>query len=435
MRKRVDIIEHMFAIELDEELSESDRQVLPPGLEEMPMGPFLFAIIDSADRTRLDGHDLVRLMRARERMTAHLQAGALADIAEVSRSARGGPGSPVARVEEVWEFASMEIAAALHLTRRSADNRLDLALRLTERLPDVLEALARGDIDLPRARVIVEATDHLDNDTVRDVAARILPEAPDLTTGQLRARLQKLCIDADPARAKQRYQEAVDCRSVETTMNSSGTSNLLGYDLPTDRVAEAASLIHATALSLKRKGGTRTIDQLRADVFLDLLTGRGLPAIGGRGSADIRVELTTLAELDDRSGEIPGLGPVIADVARQVIDNGDREWRYTVTENGDIRHAGITRRRPDAGQRRRIEARSRVCVAPGCRMPAADCDIDHTVARSNGGPTTDCNLAPLCRYHHRAKHQAPWRLTRRPDGSYHWVSPMGHCYITNGQSP
>ena len=68
-------------------------------------------------------------------------------------------------------------------------------------------------------------------------------------------------------------------------------------------------------------------------------------------------------------------------------------------------------------------------------MPAADCDLDHTVARSQGGPTTTDNLAPLCRHHHRLKDFANWRYVPRSNGDYLWFSPFGHTYTTSGQSP
>jgi Domain of unknown function (DUF222) len=44
-----------------------------------------------------------------------------------------------------------------------------------------------------------------------------------------------------------------------------------------------------------------------------------------------------------------------------------------------------------------IRARSGTCTAPGCRRPAARCDVDHTRPWDQGGPTCECNLAPLCK--------------------------------------
>ena len=38
----------------------------------------------------------------------------------------------------------------------------------------------------------------------------------------------------------------------------------------------------------------------------------------------------------------------------------------------------------------------RPCTAPGCRRPAARCDLDHTTAWDQGGITCECGLAPPC---------------------------------------
>jgi hypothetical protein len=69
------------------------------------------------------------------------------------------------------------------------------------------------------------------------------------------------------------------------------------------------------------------------------------------------------------------------------------------------------------------------------RQVLPDCDLDHRVAVADGGPTTSDNLAPLCRHHHRTKHQASWKSTLQPNGDHTWLSRLGHTYTTNGQSP
>jgi hypothetical protein len=53
------------------------------------------------------------------------------------------------------EFAAFEISSAAVWTRQAAATQLDLALSIVRRVPEVYAALARGDIDLPKARVIV----------------------------------------------------------------------------------------------------------------------------------------------------------------------------------------------------------------------------------------------------------------------------------------
>jgi hypothetical protein len=66
------------------------------------------------------------------------------------------------------------------------------------------------------------------------------------------------------------------------------------------------------------------------------------------------------------------------------------------------------------------------CVFPGCRVPAAECDIHHIIPRSQGGPTALPNLAPACPFHHlTAIHRWGWTLHLNADGTTTATSPHG----------
>ena len=45
-----------------------------------------------------------------------------------------------------------------------------------------------------------------------------------------------------------------------------------------------------------------------------------------------------------------------------------------------------------------------------------------------GGRTCECNLAPLCRRHHRAKQAQGWRLDQPEPGVLVWTLPHGRSY-------
>jgi hypothetical protein len=77
-----------------------------------------------------------------------------------------------------------------------------------------------------------------------------------------------------------------------------------------------------------------------------------------------------------------------------------------------------------------IRARSGTCTAPGCTRPAARCDLDHTLPWDQGGLTCQCDLAPLCRHHHRCKQAQGWHLDQPQPGVLIWRTPAGRSYRT-----
>jgi hypothetical protein len=335
--------------------------------------------------------------------------------------------------------AAAEVRAALRLTRRAADSELGFALDLMRRLPAVWEALSAGSIDVRRARTIVYGTSHLSEELARQVMERIIGRVPQLTTGQLATLLRRLCVEADPHDAVVRYGEALSERRVILEATVAGTANLMGLDLPSERAAGVMRLINEMARRLRVGGESRTMDQLRADVLLDLLEGKNRHGKSGRGSVDIQVDLATLTRLAENPAELAGYGPIIADIARQIAaDQTDGEWRWTVTDpqTGLPIHNRITRRRPTAGQLRHVQARNRTCVFPGCRMPAVACDVDHRIPWAQGGPTDVDYLAPACRHDHIVvRHRLGWKYRPLPGGDYLWTSRLGHQYTTSGRPP
>jgi hypothetical protein len=98
---------------------------------------------------------------------------------------------------------------------------------------------------------------------------------------------------------------------------------------------------------------------------------------------------------------------------------------------GPCHHAQAERRyRPGRKLQHLVNVRNARCTAPGCGQPAARCDLDHTTAWHHGGPTCPCNLAPLCRHHHRCKQAEGWWLEQPEPGVLVWRTPSGRSYTT-----
>lgn len=275
---------------------------------------------------------------------------------------------------------------------------------------------SKGLIDLPRTRVFDQQLGHLSDQTVDAALDRVLDAAPDLTTGQLRARLARLVMDIDPEGVDVGYVEGLANRKFVTYANPDHTATTAIQSIAPNDSAAISARVRRLAMSLRRDSDPRTLDQISADIAVDLLMGRMDETVGSGGGVHLNVDVATLAELSDTPGELAGYGPVIADIARKTAESqASEEWTYSVTdESGDVIAAGMTGRRPTAAQRRRVEAMYQTCTFPGCRMPAYDCDLDHRKPFAQGGPTHDDNLGPLCRHHHMAKHHAPWHQERCP---------------------
>lgn len=219
---------------------------------------------------------------------------------------------------------------------------------------------------------------------------------------------------------------------IEPTTDGTGNVHLLDIDL-----ADAKAIgrrVNTYMISHRKDGDTRSHDNLRADIARDLFLGHD-PTNGGRGLIDMRVSMTTLAALDEKAAEIPGIGPVIADVARRFADrHPNAEWQATVTDDhGNVVDVITTSRRPTRAISRLVNATRPTCSFPGCRVPAEDCDFDHLVARADGGETSTRNGGPKCRHDHILKDHG-W-AHERVKGLDVWISPLGHTYITQGQSP
>lgn len=427
-----DTIERMFAILLEVEGSESvDRAYLESG----PAGADYGSVVASHDVERLSGPDRVHLLRAQQRMVSHLQASMYRTIASIAEVFEDGDPTSL-------DCAASEIRAALRLTRRTADNEMAFALDLTRRLPQVLRALDDGRIDLARARTIVRGTMHLSPAVAGEVADAVIGEAPQLTTAQLRNRLRELCAEADPADAEERYEHSHADRKVVVEASENGTAHLHAYDLAPQDAQAIATRIHRTALATSGDDTGRTMDQRRADAFVDICRSHGRREAGhgeagsrAGGSVDLVVDVRTLAGLTEHAGELGGYGPVVAEVARKVaVDQMDGRWTYTVSDGDTVVTTGTLRRRPTTSLRRLVEARDRTCVFPGCRMPSTDCDLDHRVEVQDGGRTTEDNLSPLCRHDHRLKSTRRWRYERTAD-NHIWTSPLGLRYTTSGRPP
>ncbi len=427
MSQPLDIIERMF------------DTTIPDNLEQIPPGAELARVLESLDWDLLSNHEMIRVLQAQDRQVSHYQAGRAWTIDKVAERYEEGCRNGSFEFHEARQGAAAEIGAALSLTRRSAEFEVDFSAELLRHRPLVFEALLFGRIDMRRARVLVDETQHVTEAIAGAAIDALLPEAPGLTTGQLRHRIARLCFDADPESARKRYEKSVQDRRLELRPTCSGTADLLGLDLPPHVASSINRWINKEAIKLKNLGDDRTMDQLRADIYLDLLRRRhkdGKITRADFGNLDMKVTAETLTGESDESAEIAGFGPVIADVARQVAEHQEhvhRRWMLIDPDTQQPIDGGITRRKPIASQRRKAELQHPTCIHPGCRMPSVDCDIDHRQPWAEHRVTCTADLGPMCRHHHVIRHTFGWRYEPTAGGDFLFGSPFGHQYTSSGR--
>jgi Domain of unknown function (DUF222) len=127
----------------------------------------------------------------------------------------------------------------------------------------------------------------------------------------------------------------------------------------------------------------------------------------------------------------PGLGPDPPAGTRPQDYLRSLDSRLVPVARGHCDHAHAeTGYRPSRKLQHLVRARSARCTAPGCGRPAARCDLDHTVPWDQGGITCECDLAPLCRHHHRCKQGQGWSLEQPEPGVLRWRVPSGRTYAT-----
>jgi hypothetical protein len=154
------------------------------------------------------------------------------------------------------------------------------------------------------------------------------------------------------------------------------------------------------------------------------------------GTTRRRIKLVVHLSADTLAGRDPvvttdgAMAPTLDTLVREWC--GRRDSGVTVSPVIDLNtHCESDRGDVPHHLRERAALRQPTCAFPFCSRTARSCDCDHVVARSRGGPTCDCNLAALCRRHHRLKTHSGWRYFRLEPGVWVWTEPHGQRFVTD----
>ena len=189
------------------------------------------------------------------------------------------------------------------------------------------------------------------------------------------------------------------------------------------------------AICTASDGDVRTLDEMRADIFADLVLTGGPTAHGeGDALASIRAEVQitipvlTAMGRSDEPALLEGYGPIDREIACALAAEAPG-WDRVMFHPQTGLPLAVDRYRPSAELRRFLRARDERCRFPGCTRSPARCDVDHTIDRAKGGETAEGNLANFCRRHHTVKHATAWRVQQLGQGVLEWTSPTGRRYL------
>ncbi|WP_028474291.1 HNH endonuclease signature motif containing protein [Nocardioides alkalitolerans] len=407
----------------------------------------------------------------------------------VARPGRFRPVVPVAGAGAplVEDLAIDELVAVLGMSPAAGRAHVAAAVELRYRLPRLYAAVIAGRVPVWRARRVAETTMAHTVEVAGFVDRHVTPVAGTIGVARLDALVEEAIWRTDPDTAERIAHDAEheldERRHVSIDRDQvtySGTVEIRAevdmldaYDLDdalTRRAAAYKSLGSTAALGARRAAALG--DLARADLTLDLMTeaaedagagADGTTAAGGGAGADAEsvgaltrrasgrrgVNLYLHLTLDQLHGSADvGIGraehlrgPVPAELIRDWCGRPTVDLRVVpVIDLADHVHVDAYEI-PDRITER-VALRDHHCVFPHCTRPARRLapdrhatDCDHITAYDPGAPdspgsaTCTCNLAPLCRRHHRLKTHTGWTYTPITPGTYAWTSPHGHHWM------
>ncbi len=367
-----------------------------------------------------------------------------------------GPGAPL-----VAEFSVAEFAAAVGMGPEAGKRYVGQAVECRYRLPKVWKRVVSGDLPAWKARRVAAETMWLSVEATAYVDKHVAPVAHKIAPAQLDRLVAEAVARFMPEQAEEDRRRAWDQRHATihyATTGIAGTCQVTGeLDL-----ADAIDLDNALATDAQTQadlGSTLTLDQRRSVALGNIArrdlahnftaaakpsqTQAGAPAEKPRRPRHMVLYThLTDAALTGSSKEGSTVGrventrtPVLVETIRQWCGHPDA--RIVVKPVRDLaEHVHVEAYEIDDRISEPVALRDHTCVFPWCTRPArklkpdehaADCD--HNFPYAEGGATCTCQIAPLCRHHHRLKTHGRWRYLILHPGCYLWTSPHDYHYL------
>lgn len=339
----------------------------------------------------------------------------------------------------------VEIGELWALSESQLRTWLNNALYLVDRLPLVWAIVVAGQLDDYRTRLVVEgarqsslhdeAIPRYDAEMAAFLRRRLCgveghphePEIVGCTSRQLSNRINYLRTKLRPADAEERFRKAHAGRAVHTREDTEGMG-WLSVNSTIDKVQVAHKRLTLQAKAARAAGDTRTLDQLRSDLAMDLIAGKTegmtVPSYA-RPVVCVTVPVQTVMGLSDDPGMLSGGTVIPAGLARMIAADPTSTWYRMLTDPaGQMVELSTTSYQPTDSIWRQVVAEQGSCYRSSCDAPSTTCEIDHKL-RWPKGATKPANLGPACKLDHKAKHSEGFGLEQLPDGSWCLLTKAG----------
>ena len=210
---------------------------------------------------------------------------------------------------------------------------------------------------------------------------------------------------------------------VGMTRISGAFEPLVGAKIIAELDARANKLFHAQS---RAKGPIDTVEQRMADALAEIISNGSRAAQGKRRGPRTVVRLIVSKDAAERGYAEPGEKCETAEgdlIPMAAVDDAlrdpDTKVQEVVVDGVDVQTIKTMGKYIPQRLRDGLEAIGVCCSVPGCRR-TKHLQIDHTVERRDGGPTTLKNLGWLCPHHHRLKTRRLYDLWRDEYGNWHW---------------
>ena len=339
----------------------------------------------------------------------------------------------------------MELVGVLRVCDNTARTLLWQSKLLVSKFAGTFDALKRGEISYPHARVLIDQGSSVPEEHAEVFEQTLLPRAKEVTVPKLKKAAIRLREKMQPTSSAERHVEALEKRTVWFEPAEDGMA-VVGATVSAEVAQAIRDRLATIVAGLKIEGDERTDAQKRADALSDLLlTGdtceATLEGTGGERSnvghgirprVLVTVPVMTLLGHSDEPGELEGYGPIDPDTARKLAAHAPSFTRLLVHPvSSAILDFDRTTYAVPADLKTALQVRDGVCRAIGCEQPATHAQIDHTDDWALGGATKLGNLACLCGGHHKVKTYTRVKMRNLPDGDIEWQLPSGRSYRTH----